>query len=247
MGAELALSLTSETEGLAGLQRDLRNAVERQKSHQLLALESTRSEVEEAERAGRLETGQAQELTERLQRSREAIQAAMPANAEVLFSEGRAQIASAHEMLQARANSVRNRITLRFSKLRALGEVERERIEGLLGGGQFALAEDLVERLEAGEPLETGHLIAVEQAFNAFFPQAAEQLAGWLRSHRTAMREIGDGSLVPPPELMPEGRGMMPADLAPLAGAWADCVREPRNGLHDSLLRLLSGLRLHRS
>lgn len=240
LSAELVIDLAGDSDERPALLRELRNALERQKADQVHALDMKRTLVEEAERAGRLDTGPAQELTERLLRAREQVTAAVAATAVALFAEADRELAAAEAKLNERAVLARDRITRRLGQLRQLREPDRDRVESLIHAGQFALAEDLVERLEAGEPLDTQVPVPIGAAFATFFPTGAERLAGWLRGRRTAMREIADGSLTVPTELL--GPGMEPTpDLRALAEAWADCVRDnARNGLQDALVRLLA-------
>ncbi|TPG53110.1 hypothetical protein EAH89_17470 [Roseomonas nepalensis] len=240
LGAELVIELTGDAEERPVLQRELRNALERRKADEAQALDEKHTKVEEAERAGRLDAGLAHELTERLLRVREQVAAAVPASAAELFAEARRHVALADAKLSERAVLARDRITLRLDQLRQLPEPNRDRVEGLLEAGQFALAEDLVERLEAGEPLDPDVPVPVEEAFAAFFPAGAERLAGWLRGRRTAMRDIADGTCAVPQDLFAPGQELT-ADLPTLAEAWADCVREnSRNALQDALLRLFA-------
>ncbi|MBY0336619.1 MAG: hypothetical protein K2X11_08395 [Acetobacteraceae bacterium] len=240
LGAELALDLAADSDERPAVVRELRNALERQKAEQVEALDMKRSLVEEAERAGRLDTGPAQELTERLLRAREQVASAGAATAAALFAEARHEVALAEAKLSERAVLARDRITRRLTQLRQLRGSDRDRVEELIRVGQFALAEDLVERLEAGEPLDSQMPVPVNTVFDAFFPTSAERLAGWLRGRRAAMREIADGNLSVPPELLAPETAVSP-DLPALAEAWADCVREnSRNGLQDAVLRLLA-------
>ena len=127
VGAELAIGLMSEADGAPRLQRELRHTVEARKADELALLERTRSEVEEAERTGRLDTGQAQELSERLRRVRPEIEAAEPVIAEIWFQEAKSEIGRAHETLHKRADAVRARIQSKLGTLRGLSLADRDR------------------------------------------------------------------------------------------------------------------------
>lgn len=239
-GAELVMELAGDSEDRPKLLRELRNAFDKQRADLVHSLEAKRTFVEEAERTGRLETGPAQELTERLSRARDQVNAAAFATAAEIFAEAQRELRLAEEKLRERLELARERIIRRLNLLRQVRDPERERVENLLRSGQFALAEDLVERLEAGESLEAPLPIPVGDAFSTFFPAGAERLASWLRGRRTAMRDIADGTLTVPPDLLAGGMEITP-DLRDLAEAWADCVREnSRNALRDALIRLFS-------
>jgi len=241
VGADLAINAMGEVEEARALHRELHSALEQEKTVQIGEIDATRVEVEEADRAGRLDTGQSQELIERLQRVRELVEYASAVDAKTLFAESMSEIEIARDVLSARKRAARDRINLRLNGLgRALGAADRSSIHALLERGQFALAEDQVERLEAGEPLDTGQAISVEEAFEAFFPQRAERLAAWLRSRRAGMAELGSTGLGLPANLLPAGQSALASDLASLAAAWADCIRLRGNMLQNALVKLLS-------
>ncbi|MGH7051376.1 MAG: hypothetical protein ACREE5_12145, partial [Acetobacteraceae bacterium] len=244
VGAELALAYATEADDHAPIERELQTAVEAAKKAGTDQLERVRSDVEKAEREGRLETGRAQELTERVVRLHGLLIAQAPiADASAAIADSRNEITRARNALDSAAEAVRQRIALRLDRLGVeLAEDRRARISALLQDGQFALAEDLVERLEDRETLEPGPRPPVEQHFDAFFPGRAEVLAGWLRGKPALMRKLGDKSLQPPLDLLPAGLSTCPQDLSLVAEAWANCVGARGNHLRDALKRLLAAL-----
>ncbi len=242
LGAELAIAAMPDMDEKPPLQRELRNTLEKLKADRSTLVEQARVEVEEAERAGRLDTGQAQELVERLERLRAEVERCSALDAPTLFSALAQEVKEARGLLDAGRDAVRERIRLRLDALgRAAGEGETAAIERLLDIGQFALAEDLVERLEDGEPFETGRVMPGEAAFDAFFPERAQHLASWLRRTPTAMARLGVGALALPPDLAASS-GAKGVELSAVAQPWADCVRNRGNHLRDNLVRLLTEL-----
>lgn len=241
VGAALVIDLVGGEEARSSLQRALRNAVERRKGDVIGEIETQRSAVEDAERAGRIEAGDAQERIENLLRTRELIAAALPDTAEELFGDARRSIAETQRKLEAGRAQARERITHRFAQIRVSDEATRERIETLLKAEQFALAEDLVDQLEAGETIEASPPPAVQEAFASFFPDRASRIADWLGRRPAAMQDIAGKGLALPANLLSEDEA--PDDLPKLAAAWFDCVRESgRNQLQEALLRLLVAL-----
>jgi hypothetical protein len=243
IGAELAIMSAGEADDIDTLRHGLNNAVMAAKAVQTTELEKTRIAVEEAERKGQLETGLAQELTERLAKARSAIGTALIAETPAALADGKQEVARADALLRDAADAVRQRITLRLQQLEpSLDKADRAHIDRLLRDGHFAVAEDLVERLEEGELLDARQPVSVEYRFDGFFPGHADALATWLRGRPSAMRQIGHRDLLPPDALMPVGQSSYPDDLPALAEAWTLCATQGGNALRDYMLRLLSGV-----
>ncbi|MBV8524238.1 MAG: hypothetical protein JOY71_19280, partial [Acetobacteraceae bacterium] len=245
VGAELALSLIAkrdernETEA-EGLRREIRKAAGDAKDAALAKLTVFRRDVEEAERSGRVEVGTSQELAERIAALRGRLERAEPAELGSCLTEAEAEEHKASNVLSAASRAVRQRIQIRLTNLgRPASDQEQTRIEALLDTGQFAIAEDLVERVEAGEMLPDLSTAAPpsEERFDRFFPNRAAELASWLRPGRLvhlAADPTQDDNL-------PGSIGVSP-DMASIIKAWVSCNETRGNLLHGYLGNLLTGL-----
>ena len=242
-GAALAIELVPDDKARGGLQRLLGQAMERRKAEIVKSLEAQRAAVEDADRAGRIETGEAQERLEGLRRAHEAIEQAAPDTLEEMAADADQDIRETQAKLAQGRQDARERIQGRFAQIKLPDESSRERIERLLEAEQFALAEDLVDQLEAGEHIEARPTPAVQEAFAGFFPERAARLAEWLRRRTATMPEIAAGRAVEWPSAILNSGETLPDDLPKLAQAWFDCVRENgRTQLKDALVRLLTAL-----
>ena len=247
IGAELALALVGKEEDhdeteVEGLRREIRKAAGDAKDAALVSLTALRRDIEEAERSGRVEVGTSQALAERIDSLRGRLERAEPRELGDCLTEADAEQRKAGDALSAASMAVRHRIQIRLTNLgRPASGQEQSRIEALLKAGQFAIAEDLVERLEVGEILPdlSPAMPLAEERFDRFFPKRAEELATWLRPGRLVQlaadpaREIGD---------LPSGGIRMPQDLGVIVKAWVSCTENRGNLLQSYLNNLLMGL-----
>lgn len=241
VGADLALAGVADAEAAQAVRALLHDAVEQARARARGETDAALAEVEIAESTGRLEAGVAAELGEEMRRRREGLdEAQLPEFAEVL-GEVLRYIERARQRLTEAKGKIRDRVTLRIDRLgRGLDAPTRARIEALLAQEQFALAEDTVERAEAGEPPMTDAATSELPDLDAFFPEQADRIAGWLRGHPAAMRGLAEGTLSLPEALGGEGRPPEP-EIQALARVWADCARSRGNHLRPVLEELMRG------
>jgi hypothetical protein len=242
-GAELALSLVGDETAAAVLESELRSAAEFARGSALQSMESLRREIEEAERTGRIETGPAQGLVELIERQRVALERATATEIGPLLRQSESERDIAVSELRDASKKVHERIRLRLENIeRPIGERERSQVNGALQLGQFAIAEDLVERLEDGEPLsEPLPPPPVQQRFDAFFPSRADRLASWLRAWPDGFRQLCHVGRSVPIDLSAGAERDISKDIASLAEAWIGCAANRGSELARSLTRLLEG------
>jgi hypothetical protein len=245
LGASLAVSLlASDDREAAELGQQIRNLAQAERSSELKALETVRADVEDAERAGRLEAGETQRLIAVLDGCRVDIEHAEPISLSGILAEVRVRRAEAALALHLAAERVRERIRLRLSNLpQPVEETTQAQIERAIETGQFAIAEDVVERLEDGiGPGEYVEPPPVSARFDAFFPKRADVLATWLRSDRgrgiERLRDLLNGSAPLPDTLATK---TPPANATDLLIAWRGCA-SIRGELEKWLVSLMSAL-----
>ena len=202
-----------------------------------------RREIEESDLNGRIETGPAQELVQRMDRQRVALERATAIEVGPILRQSDFDRKNAKCELRDAYNKVRERIRLRLQGIeRPVSERDRSQVSDALQRGQFAIAEDLVERLEDGEPLSKPMPPPpVQQRFDAFFPSQAELLAKWLRARPDGLRQLSYAGTSVPTELSDNDRNSS-SDFAALAAAWVSCATNRGSELARSLTDLLEAL-----
>jgi len=236
VGAMLTLRLASDDAEAADLRDEIDNAFAKVRDAVSATLDAAQRDVEIAERAGRLDAGPAQELVASIEGIRDRLKAARPDqldDAEACLA-GAKEIATATRItLDEAKESARQRIKLRLERLVA-EQGDRAAITQALDDGQFAVAEDLVDRLEAGEPIDAAPPPTVEAVFDAFFPARNQSLGSWRTAHGPVLRGFAASSLAIPP-----GQDKPAEDLAACIDAWTDCASEPFQQLLRNLPVLL--------
>jgi hypothetical protein len=236
VGATLALRLVTD-EVNAGLLLDtLDKALIGVRERYFVTLDQARMDIETAERAGRLETGQAQELLADIEAVNARLKDARtdhPTNIEACLAEADSLVDATRNTLADAEEKSRQRIKLRQERL-TTSDSDRARIEKALENGQFAIAEDLVDRLEAGDPIDSAPPPTVEAIFEAFFPDRNQNLLAWRANNGAVLRD-----LVKSPLAIPPGQDVVAEDIASCIDAWTDCASEPYQRLARELPRLL--------
>ncbi len=235
-GAALALRLVSDDAEAAILRDDIDKAFATVAKTYATELDHAQRNIEAAERTGRLEAGLAQELLARIEAVRERLKVARPDQideAEACLTDAKTIAADTTTTLDQAKKSARERIRLRLERLVA-APAERAAITNALDDGQYAVAEDLVDRLEAGEPIDTTPTPTVEAVFDAFFPSRNQDLAAWRAAHGPVLRDFAQSHLAVPP-----GQDGPAQDLGTFIDAWTDCASEPFQQLARNLPVLL--------
>lgn len=239
IGAMLTLRLASDDTEAATLRDDIDQAFTKATKAYRGALDAAQRDIETAERAGRLDAGPAQEWLAGIEDIRDRLKSARPdqfEGAEACLEEARKITGATQIILDEAKENARQRIKLRLERLIA-APADRASITQALDDGQFAVAEDLVDRLEAGEPIDAAPLPTVESVFDAFFPARNRSLAGWRSAHGPVLRDFAASSLAIPP-----GQETAAEDLAACVNAWTSCASEPFQQLLRSLPLLLRQL-----
>ena len=224
VGAMLTVRLTTDDEEAASLRDDIDNAFAKARDAECEALDAAQRDIEIAERAGRLEVGPAQELVASIEdiRSRLKVARADQIDAsEACLADAKKITAKTRTTLDEAKENAGQRIKLRLERLIA-APTDRAAIIQALDDGQFAVAEDLVDRLEAGEQINSAPPPTVEACFDAFFPARNQSLADWRAAHGPVLRGFANSSLA-----IPSGHDRPAEDLAACVGAWT-VITHPR-------------------
>lgn len=245
LGASLAVGLLpSQSPEAAELGQQVRNLAQAERVAALAELETMRAQVEEAERAGRLDAGDTQRLIAVFDACRVDIEHAEPASLSRSLLEARERSDETADALHSAAGRVRERIRLRLSNLTSpVDQAIQGQIDEAIKSGQFAIAEDIVERLDDGIGLEEYvEPPPVAARFDAFFPGRTEAIAGWLRTDRgRGIERLRD--LMSSAKSFPDALGAtpIPADAKELLSAWRECAGV-RGELGKWLVSLMNAL-----
>ena len=230
----------TDDEAEAAAQRERIDLVLAQtRDRHIALLERSRRDIETAERAGRLEAGPAQEMLARIEDAHERLngmRADLPEEAEVCLAEAEKIAGDTKETLRVAQNRARERIQLRIERLTAASG-HLARITKSLDGGHFAVAEDMVDRLESGEQIDPTPPPTVEAVFDAFFPLRNQSLADWRASHGPILRGVVDTPLA-----VPEGQVGSAEDITICIDAWTVCARDSLQQITRNLPSLLGHL-----
>jgi hypothetical protein len=258
--AALAIGLVRTAQGaeaaeLSDIEPDLRKAVQRAaedaRTRRQTTLTRLRSDVEAADRDGRIETGEAQGVLEELRFAQQQLgETVNVAGLEVpsTLDDVDRTIARAGDTIATARERAHRRIKQRLDTARgAHADGAAERVRHEIEAGRLAIAEDFLERIEAGETLpERVPASTAPECFDRFFPDRAETIANWLGGQHgglDALRiQAARGTI--PPSLAGDGPIGEPARAAELVDRWTTVARGPSSDLSQSLSLLLQGLGL---
>jgi len=243
-GAVLALTLVEDADRRAALDREIRNAAGTALAETMLALTRLRSDAEAAEAAGRLPSEQAQPFLREIDALEESLNQAPPEDIPALAAAFELLGLTLREALGDAERLVRERITARLRGLDlARAATVRASVERALTQGWLAIAEDLVDRAEAGERIdEVVEVTPVAAELERFFPTRSDTLSRWLKANRA-----GIGDFIVRPDSLPSdvlaSNGIAPPDRSlPLAKAWAACGRPGDHDLPRAIVTLFGEL-----
>jgi hypothetical protein len=226
-GAVLALTLVEDADRRASLDREIRNAAGIALSETILELTRLRSDAEAAETAGRLPSEQAQPFLREIEELEERLNQASPEDIPDLVQVFKLLELNLCETLSDSERLMRERIMARVLGLGlARAAAIRPPVERALARGWLAIAEDLVDRVEAGEPVdEPVEAPSAAADFERFFPVRSDSVSRWLKTNKA-----GIGSFIAQPDSLPadilSSNGIAPPERSlPLAKAWAACGR----------------------
>jgi hypothetical protein len=239
IGAMLTVQLTDDEVKAAAQREKIDIALAQTRDRHIDLLERSRRDIETADRAGRLEAGPAQEMLARIEDSHErlkGVRADLPEEAEVCLAKVQKIEGDTKEKLGVARDRARERIQLRLDRLTAASG-HLASITKLLDGGHFAVAEDMVDRLEAGEEIDPTPPPTVEAVFDAFFPLRNQSLADWRATHGPILRGFADSPLA-----VPGGQGARAEDITICIDAWTVCAGESLQQITRNLPSLLGHL-----
>jgi hypothetical protein len=242
-GAVLALGLIDEANTRAELDREIRNSAGRALAETMGTLTQLRSDTEAAEAAGRLPFEQAQPFMHEIDMLEESLNQASPEDIPALVAAFELLDLNLRKALSDAEHQVRERITSRLRGLDlARAAAIRTSVEAALTQGWLAVAEDLVDRAEAGERVEEPvEASTVGAEFENFFPDRSQSLSAWLKGNKA-----GIGNFILRPDSLPDdirASGIaLPERSLPLAKAWAACGRPGERDFQRAVITVFSEL-----
>jgi len=222
--AVLALSLVEDDDARAELDRATRDAAGARHQAMVKGLAEARTDIEAAEGTGRLDYGLAQRFLKDIDDLETLLRLAAPEDISSIESDfATLRGAIRNEMENATAQQ-RARILQRMSSLDLTVQAAiRSEVTRLIDQGWLPNAEDLIDRAESGEHIDTGvEYTDSVHGFAEFFPAPSERIARALRTHRPGITGFAEQAGPLPDELA------MPLELREagqrLARAWVACA-----------------------